>query len=160
LKRRTWIRDKRLVYGDVKYYDPESSPDAAWAVPEQIAMNKPKTYERQAEYRICFALNDAFNLKNIRTQIVTVQRHDVNPLINHAEHILKIGNLERICACSDVQAGSEFMYGANVANWRNSGSLRPPPRNGSDGAHGRHSGFLREVASRRPGGATPSRGCA
>ena len=97
LKRRPRIKSKQLVYGPVTYYSPESPPDANWAVPEQVVMRKTIGYQGQQEYRIAFAMNDAFRVNNVATQLTSTPGAQSPSLEGHPPENLKIGGIQDIC---------------------------------------------------------------
>lgn len=97
LARRPSIKCKMLVHGDVHYYTPDEPPIVDWALPERIAMAKLSTYATQNEYRIAFAVNEAFAVENTRLQLVAPGERRSPRSISHPERLLKLGSLARIC---------------------------------------------------------------
>lgn len=97
LARRPRIKNKQLVHGPVHYYPPGQAPLAAWAVPEQVVMSKTLDYAAQAEYRLSFALGDAFALNNVSTLVTSTPGAQLSILEGHPQYLLKIGSLRRIC---------------------------------------------------------------
>ncbi len=97
LLRRPSIKNKTLVHGEVHYYAKEDPPIVDWALPERIAMSKLSAYASQHEYRIAFSINNAFSVGNTRLRLVTpIERH-LPRTIFHPEHLLKLGNLAKLC---------------------------------------------------------------
>lgn len=97
LARRASIKSKMLVHGEVKYYIKEEPPIVDWALPERIAMSKRRAYEAQHEYRIAFAVNDAFRVENTRLRLVAPgDRRTLRSPI-HPERLLKLGSLAATC---------------------------------------------------------------
>jgi hypothetical protein len=47
----------------VDYYNPSEAPNPRWALPDQIAMSKFKSYTWQNEFRFVFSLTDALGFE-------------------------------------------------------------------------------------------------
>ena len=97
LARRASIKSKMLVHGEVKYYCKEEPPIVDWALPERIAMSKLRGYESQHEYRIAFAVNDAFRIGNTNVRLVTPGERRPLRSHYHPERLLKLGSLTAAC---------------------------------------------------------------
>ncbi len=97
LQRRPSIKNKMLVYGEVKYYTPEEPVIVDWALPEKIAMSKLSVYIPQQEYRIAFAVNDAFRVENTRLRLVAPGERRPPRATSHPERPFKLGSLAKIC---------------------------------------------------------------
>lgn len=97
LQRRPRVKNKRLLHGPVEYCSPVTAPNAAWAVPEQVVMQKTDDYQGQEEYRVAFAVNQALRVNNVATQITTMPGGVQPSLDGHPEQLLRIGSLRRIC---------------------------------------------------------------
>lgn len=97
LLRRPSIKNKTLVHGEVKYYVKEDPPIVDWALPEKIAMSKLGAYASQHEYRIAFAVNDAFGVENTRLRLVAPGERRTARNLFHPERLLKLGSLTRLC---------------------------------------------------------------
>jgi len=97
LVRRASIKDKTLVHGEVNYYVEENPPIVDWALPERITMSKLRTYASQCEYRLAFAVNDAFRVQNTRLRLVAPGERRLPRSTSHPEHLLKLGNVADIC---------------------------------------------------------------
>ena len=97
LSRRPSIKNKMLAYGEIKYYTPDQPPIVDWALPEKIAMSKLSVYMSQHEYRIAFAVNEAFRVENTRLRLVPPGEPRPSRTTSHPEHLLKLGNLSRLC---------------------------------------------------------------
>lgn len=97
LKRRASVRSKMLVHGPVNYYEKEDSSPIDWALPERIAMSKLDTYARQCEYRVAFAVNDAFRVENTHLRLVVPGERRMPRSFMHPEHLLKLGSLSQVC---------------------------------------------------------------
>jgi hypothetical protein len=96
LMRRPSIKNKMLIHGEVNYYTPEQPPIGDWALPEKIAMSKLNTYVSQQEYRIAFAVNDAFRVENTRLHLVSGERRAPRAT-SHPERLFKLGSLSKVC---------------------------------------------------------------
>ena len=97
LLRRPSIKSKMLVYGEVNYYTPEQPPIGDWALPEKIAMSKLSVYMHQNEYRVAFAVNDAFRVQNTRLRLVSPGERRAPRAISHPERLFKLGSLAKQC---------------------------------------------------------------
>lgn len=97
LLRRPSIKSKKLVHGEVKYYAPDEPPIVDWALPDRIAMSKLSIYRPQQEYRIAFAVNDAFGVENTRLRLVSPGERRFPRTDTHPERLFKLGNLSKLC---------------------------------------------------------------
>jgi len=97
LSRRPSIKDKMLVHGDVKYYEPEEPPIVDWALPERIAMSKLALYRSQQEYRLAFSVNGAFEVENTRLRLVAPGVPRTPRVAEYPERLFKLGSLAKIC---------------------------------------------------------------
>ena len=97
LLRRPSSKSKLLVHGEVKYYTPDQPPIVDWALPERIAMSKLSVYIPQHEYRLAFAVNDAFRVENTQLRLVSPGERRRPRLTSHPERIFKLGSLASIC---------------------------------------------------------------
>jgi hypothetical protein len=97
LQRRPSVKNKDLVCGGVKYYNKEDLPIVDWALPERITMSKLRSYEGQCEYRIAFAINDAFAVHNTRLRLAVPGERRLPPSPTHPMHLLKLGSLQKFC---------------------------------------------------------------
>jgi hypothetical protein len=97
LSRRPSIKSKWLVHGEVKYYEPDQPPIVDWALPERIAMSKLSVYIPQHEYRLAFAVNDAFRVENTHLRLVAPGERRHPRSTSHPERLFKLGNLSNIC---------------------------------------------------------------
>ena len=97
LLRRPSIKSKWLVHGEVNYYTPEQPPIVDWALPERITMSKLSVYIPQHEYRLAFAVNDAFRVENTRLRLVSSGERRRPQSTSHLERLFKIGSLASIC---------------------------------------------------------------
>jgi hypothetical protein len=57
------IQAKQLVHGSVYYYTKQEPPIVDWAVPCRIALSKQKEFDWQSEYRLAFAVGNAFGIE-------------------------------------------------------------------------------------------------
>ena len=97
LARRPSIKSKMLVHGKVRYYNKEDPPIVDWALPERIAVSKLRRYEYQHEYRIAFAVNDAFRVENTRVRLVAPGEPRHLRSTSHPDRLLKLGSLAAAC---------------------------------------------------------------
>ena len=97
LLRRPSIKSKALVHGKVEYYSPDQTPTIEWALPERIAMSKLSAYAAQQEYRIAFAVNDAFRFQNARLRLVAPGERRPPRATAHPQRLFKLGSLSKLC---------------------------------------------------------------
>jgi len=97
LARRPSIKNKLLVHGEVKYYQPHEPPIVDWALPERIAMSKLELFRPQQEYRIAFGINGAFDVGNTRLNLIAPGNHRPNRISAYPERQFKLGNISKIC---------------------------------------------------------------
>ncbi len=97
LSRRPSVKDKLLVHGQVHYYELDEPPIVDWALPEKIAMSKDSAFSWQEEYRVTFAVNDAFRVENTRLSLVAPGQERVRKPAPHLDKLLKIGRVADIC---------------------------------------------------------------
>lgn len=97
LSRRPSIKNKMLVHGEVRYYEPHEPPIVDWALPERIAMSKLELFRPQQEYRIAFSVNGAFDVENTRLRLVAPGTHRANRLTAYPERLFKLGSISKTC---------------------------------------------------------------
>ena len=97
LSRRPSIKNKMLVHGEVKYYEPHEPPIVDWALPERIAMSKLEGFRPQQEYRIAFNVNGAFDVGNTRLQLVAPGTRRPKRATAYPERQFKLGSISKIC---------------------------------------------------------------
>ena len=97
LSRRPSIKNKMLVHGEVKYYEPHEPPIVDWALPERIAMSKLEGFRPQQEYRIAFSINGAFDVENTRLQLVAPGTRRPKRATAYPERQFKLGSISKIC---------------------------------------------------------------
>lgn len=90
------LKSNKLVYDRVHYYNWDEPPIADWALPERIAMRKPKVFEWQKEFRFAVPVGDAFDIENVRVKLVEANATRQRSLVRHPELLLKLGNLSKI----------------------------------------------------------------
>lgn len=95
LRRR--FRVDQLVHEDVRYYDWHEPPIVDWALPERIAMKKPKSFSWQKEYRFAVPIKDAFRVGNVKNNLVPIGSNRMFRAKAHPQQFLNLGNLSRIC---------------------------------------------------------------
>jgi len=91
LSRRPSIKNKMLVHGEVKYYEPHEPPIVDWALPERIAMSKLEPFRPQQEYRIAFSVNGAFDVENTRLRLVAPGARRAKRVTAYPERLFKLG---------------------------------------------------------------------
>ena len=97
LSRRPSIKNKMLVHGEVRYYEPHEPPIVDWALPERIAMSKLESFRPQQEYRIAFPVNGAFDVENTRLQLVAPGARRAKSVTAYPEHLFKLGSISKTC---------------------------------------------------------------
>jgi hypothetical protein len=83
--------------GRVEYYDHGESPNTRWALPDQIAMSKFRTYEWQDEFRFVFCLTDALGFEKGALRLVKGDIQERPNLAEHREYPVKARSLRDIC---------------------------------------------------------------
>lgn len=91
------LRTNDLIYQNVHYYEWHEPPIVDWALPERIAMRKPKVFEWQKEYRFAVPVGNAFQVENVDVKLVHVNFNRNARSNSHPELLLKLGSLRRIC---------------------------------------------------------------
>lgn len=86
-----------LVHGAVRYYEPHEPPIVDWALPERIAMRKPKCFEWQKEYRILVPRGNAFQVENVDVTLVPLGHRRTQGMLQHPKVLLRLGNLRKFC---------------------------------------------------------------
>ena len=97
LARRPSVKNKQLAYGPVKYYSAHEPVIVDWALPDVIALSKPSTFAWQNEYRIAFAINDAFKVQNVHVNLVPLGARRPVRSSDHPHRLLKLGNISNLC---------------------------------------------------------------
>jgi hypothetical protein len=97
LSLRSRIRSDELVYQPVRYYEWHEPPIVDWALPERIAMRKPKLFEWQREFRFAVPVGEAFQVENVSVKLVPLNFPRIHRTTQHPEMLLKLGNLSKIC---------------------------------------------------------------
>lgn len=97
LRIRPSIKDKTLVHGAVRYYEKEEPPNVDWALPERIAMSKLSAYADQLEYRMAFAVNDAFRVENTHIRLTPPGERRFPRQGDYSNHLFRLGNLKNLC---------------------------------------------------------------
>lgn len=87
---------KRVIHGNVSYYDESTGPGATWKLPDQIVMCKPRNYDWQHEYRFAFGSKTAFGFGNTQQQLV-IGKKDPPKSSHYPKRIVQIGSLHSIC---------------------------------------------------------------
>jgi hypothetical protein len=97
LARHPLIQNHQLVYDTVKYYELHDPPIVDWALPEKIALRKPKAFEWQREYRFVVPVGTAFKVENVAVRLVPLGLRRPPRATSHPEMLLSLGNLSKIC---------------------------------------------------------------
>lgn len=104
LELRARLRVKDIVHGEVKYYERHEPPIVDWALPERIAMRKPKSFEWQKEYRFAVPKGDAFRVENVDVKLVPLGQSRQFRSTTHPQILLKLGSLLKICRVHILKA--------------------------------------------------------
>jgi hypothetical protein len=83
--------------GRVDYYDPNEAPNPRWALPDQIAMSKFRSYEWQDEFRFVFCLTDALGFEKAALRLVKGDAREASKPAEHHSDLLKARSLRDIC---------------------------------------------------------------
>ena len=94
---RSRIRAEKLVHQPVQYYEWCEPPIVDWALPERIAVRKPKSFEWQKEYRLAVPAGDAFQVGNVNVKLVSPDAPKPSRATSHPKMLLKLGSLSKIC---------------------------------------------------------------
>jgi hypothetical protein len=97
LSLRSRIRASALVHGDVRYYELHEPPIIDWALPERIALRKPRHFSWQHEYRFAVPRGNAFAVENVSVKLVPLGGSRPPRATSHPSIALKLGNLSRFC---------------------------------------------------------------
>lgn len=97
LSLRRQLRVNQLVHQEVRYYEWHEPPIVDWALPERIAMRKPKLFDWQKEYRFAVPKGDAFRVENVSVKLVPMDAVRPPRAKSHPQLILKLGSLAKIC---------------------------------------------------------------
>ena len=95
LRRR--FKTAQLVHDHVRYYESHEPPNVDWALPERIAMSKPKLFSWQKEYRFAVPTGDAFGVENVSVKLVPIGTSRSSRFRVHPNQSLSLGNLSKIC---------------------------------------------------------------
>jgi len=95
LRRR--LRANQLVHQPVRYYEWHEPPIVDWALPEKIAMCKPKSFAWQSEYRFAVPAGDAFRVENVSVKLVPLDGKHLPRADSHPQLLLKLGNISKLC---------------------------------------------------------------
>ena len=94
---RARLRADKLVHHEVNYYERHEPPIVDWALPERIAMRKPKLFEWQKEYRIAVPQGEAFRVENVEVKLVPLGQPRLVRSTSHPKVMLKLSSLSKIC---------------------------------------------------------------
>ena len=93
LRRR--FKVNQLVHQPVKYYEWNEPPVVDWALPERIAMSKPKMFEWQHEYRLAVPMGGAFNVENVNVNLVSINYSRTSDVKSYPKQLIKLENFQR-----------------------------------------------------------------
>jgi hypothetical protein len=91
------VRADELVRKVVRYCHLREAPVIDWALPERIALRKPKSFEWQREYRIAVPVGNAFKVENVELAIVEPGRNRPQRREDHPQLMVHVGSLSNIC---------------------------------------------------------------
>lgn len=91
------VQERQLVYDKVRYYEPHEPPIVDWALPERIALRKPKKFDWQREYRFAFPIGSAFAVENVSVKLVPLGTRRTSRSGARPQMLLKLGNLSKLC---------------------------------------------------------------
>lgn len=94
---RSRFRAEQLVHQPVRYYEWHEAPIVDWALPERIAMRKPKLFEWQREFRFAVPVGNAFAVENVTVKLVPLDAPPQPRAASHPSLLLKLGSLAKIC---------------------------------------------------------------
>ena len=60
-------------------------------------MSKLSVYKHQKEYRIAFAVNDAFRVENTRLRLASLGERSPPRATSHPQRLFKLGSLVKLC---------------------------------------------------------------
>lgn len=98
LRLRAAVDKKVIPFGLVEYRTGEEPPVVDWALPEKIAMLKRVEYKRQKEFRIAFAVRDAFAVENVTLRLQLGEQSHKATRDEYPQHLLKFGDMAKF-AC-------------------------------------------------------------
>lgn len=90
------------IGNDVEYYDATEGGSPRWALPDQIALSKLKTYAWQNEFRLVFTLTDAFNFENVNTRLVSDRNEASRNINEHQNYVVETQSLRDICRLHEL----------------------------------------------------------
>ena len=91
------VRAEQLVHGTVRYTNVHDVPGVDWALPERIALRKPKAFQWQKEYRIAVPVGEAFAVENVQVSLVQPASPRPAKREKHPQLMLHLGELSKIC---------------------------------------------------------------
>ena len=95
LRLRAAVDKKVLPFGLVEYQTGQEPPIIDWALPEKIVMRKRMEYQRQNEFRIAFAVDEAFAVENVALRLQYGEPSRSAPQEHYPEYLLKLGNMSK-----------------------------------------------------------------
>lgn len=100
LRRR--LRVSKLAHEAVRYYDWHEPPIVDWALPDRIAMRKPRSFDWQGEYRFVVPVGDAFRVENVAVKLVPIHERRAIRVSEHPKLLVKLGSLSSICRVHEM----------------------------------------------------------
>ena len=95
LRLRAAVDKKVLPFGLVEYRTGEEPPIVDWALPEKIVMLKRIEYQWQKEFRMAFAVGDAFAVENVSLRLQLGKQSDTSTRQQYPQHLLKLGDMRK-----------------------------------------------------------------
>jgi hypothetical protein len=95
LRRR--LRVSQLAHEAVRYYDWNEPPIVDWALPDRIALRKPRRFDWQEEYRFVVPVGDAFRVEDVTVKLVPIHERSTIRVSEHPKLLVKLGSLSSIC---------------------------------------------------------------
>lgn len=91
------IQSKHLAHGPVNYYPRQEPPIVDWAFPDRIALSKLEAFSWQHEYRLAFAVKDAFDLEKVAVKLVPPGSRPKPRSGIPAGRKVQVGSLLKLC---------------------------------------------------------------
>lgn len=91
------VSSEQLVSRAVRYYQPHEPPIVDWALPERIALRKPKAFEWQQEYRLAIPVGGAFAVENVQLTLTTPEAPQPPREQDYPRLPIRVGKLSSFC---------------------------------------------------------------
>lgn len=102
LNRRPSVKDKTLLADPVRYYYAGADVGVDWALPDVITMSKTDDYAWQQEYRLAYALKNAFAVGNTRQAFVLQDGIWETTPAKYPFRSLNVGDLRPCCTVWEI----------------------------------------------------------